>query len=373
MHFINYSCFIALVTLSFSSCSRNEHSEISESQDKHDHEGEIIISHEDAERFGVKTDTIILQPFNSIIRVTGQLSGNATDEATVSAPTAGIINLSNIVSVGARINSGSSIGFISAKNLSGGDPNESARVAVASAKRELDRLEPLMKEGIVTKKEYNSALAAYQSAKAAYSPNALSGSVTTPISGVVSEIYVKSGDFVNIGAPIARISKNTSLLLQAEMPEKYRSSVPYIVSANIRLPYSDTWINIDSLGGKLLSLSGSNAITRAGYIPVMFSLTNNGTMSSGAFVDICLITSDNTECISVPTKAIVEQQGNYFVFVKTSDHGFEKRRITTGHSDGIRTKVLSGVNSGDVVVTEGATIIRLAENQGNIPQHSHNH
>lgn len=373
MRYIFYNCFIIAASLSIGSCARNEHSDIIETQDKHDHEGEIILSHEDAERFGVKTDTIFPQPFNSVIRVTGQLSGNATDEATISAPTAGIIKLSNIISIGSKINQGSTMGFISARNLSGGDPNESARVAVTSAKRELDRLEPLMKEGIVTKKEYNAALAAYQSAKAAYSPTASSGSVSAPISGVISEVYVKSGDFVSTGTPIARISKNSALILYADLPEKYRTSADNIVSANIRMPYSDSWINIDSLGGKRLLSSGANTIARAGYIPVLFSLTNNGTMSAGSFVDISLITSDATESISVPQNAIIEQQGNYFVFVKTSDHGFKKRKVTPGQSDGCRTKILSGINSGDIVVTEGATIIRLAENQGNIPHHSHNH
>ena len=43
----------------------------------------------------------------------------------------------------------SSIASVSAKNVSGGDINEAAKANFQAAKRELDRLEPLLKEGIV--------------------------------------------------------------------------------------------------------------------------------------------------------------------------------------------------------------------------------
>lgn len=51
--------------------------------------------------------------------------------------------------------------------MAGGDVTENARVQVEAAKRELQRLEPLHAEGIVSTRDYNAALQAYEIAKAA--------------------------------------------------------------------------------------------------------------------------------------------------------------------------------------------------------------
>ena len=140
------------------------------------------------------------------------------------------------------------------------------------------------------------------------------------------------------------------------------------------MPYSDEWICIDSLGGKKLTKSSGENISRTGYIPVLFSLNNDGRFSSGSYVDACLISKGTDDVLSVPNEAIVEQQGNYFVFVKASAHSFKKHKVKIGDSNGFRTLILSGINAGDNVVVKGATMVLLSEQGGNIPHgHSHNH
>ncbi len=339
----------------------------------HNHDGEIVISNEDAKHFGIATAKIELTPFNSIIRVTGKVTGNSSDEVTVSAPIAGMLTLNNVVAVGADVKAGQHLGSVSASNVSGGNPNESAKAIAEAAKKELERLEPLLKEGIVTQKEYNAALANYQSAKSLYSPRA-SGAISAPISGVISEVYVNSGEYVSVGAPIAKVSKNSSLMLQADLPERYRNKLSEVMSANVRMPYSDEWISIDSLGGMKLTFGAGENISRTGYIPVLFSLSNDGRFSSGSYVDVCLICQGSDNVLSVPDEAIVEQQGNYFVFVKASGHSYKKHKVQIGDSNGFRTPIISGIKTGDQVVVKGATMVLLSEQSGNIPHgHSHNH
>ena len=344
---IHYLCTI-VITSFFFSCTSNSDSHIHEhtsAHSGHNHDGEIVISNDDIKHFGIITSKLYLQPFENVIRVTGEIKSNSTDEVIVSAPIAGVLSLSNIVAIGAEVQSGSHLGSVLPNNVSGGNPNESAKALVESAKKELERLEPLLKEGIVTQKEYNSALASYQTAKAMYSPNA-HGGLSSPISGVVSEVYVTAGSYV----------------------------ISSISSVNIRMPYSDEWICIDSLGGKKLTKSSGENISRTGYIPVLFSLNNDGRFSTGSYVDACLISKGTDEVLSVPNEAIVEQQGNYFVFVKASAHSFKKHKVMIGDSNGFRTHILSGVKSGDIVVVKGATMVLLSEQAGNIPHgHSHNH
>lgn len=76
----------------------------------------------------------------------------------------------------------------------------------------------------------------------------------------------------------------------------------------------------------------------------------------------------------MPNEAITEQQGNYFIYVKTGSHSYEKRKVIPGLSNGIETEIKSGIHEGENIVVKGATIVRLSEQGGNIPQgHSHNH
>lgn len=359
----------------------HEHDEHMHEEDgeEHEHEHEhgandIVIEPEDAKKFGIETEKVSLQPFNNVIQVTGQLVNASTDEATVTATTPGIVTLSGSIEVGKSVGAGQAFASISSQGISGGDPNAAARVAVNAAKAELDRLTPLLAEGIVTQKEYNAAKAAYDAARASFSSGAASGKVTTPISGVVTQLLVKSGQYVEAGTPIAVVSKNSSLMLRADLPEKYRTMLSNIVGANMRTSYSNSWVNIDAFKGHRVEVAQGQAAARTGYIPVYFTLENDGTLSSGSYADVCLITNVGSDAIVVPTEAISEQQGAYFVYVKESEHCYEKRRVTLGESNGSETAITSGLEPGDEVVVKGAIMVKLAESSGAVPEgHSHSH
>lgn len=342
---------------------------------EHDHaEGEIVVEPEEAQKFGIETQVVTEQPFSDVVRVSGQIISSSADQAVLTANTPGIITLKGNPMIGQQVGAHQTIASITAKNISGGDPNNAARVAIASAKRQLDRLEPLLKEGIVTRREYDEALAQYQAAQAAYSPSASSGTVAASFAGVITQLFVTSGQYVELGAPIATIAKNSTLVLRADLPEKYRQMIDRITSATFRPTYSDTWISIDSIGGKRTQVPAGQAVAQAGYIPVYFSVNNDGTLSNGTFIDVCLLGEGSTPAVALPTEAIVEQQGAYFAYVKTGDHSYEKRKLTLGDSAGSITRILSGVKPGDNVVVKGAVVVKLAESSGAVPEgHTHNH
>lgn len=355
------------------SCSDSHNQESKNGSAKH--EGEIVIEPDDAQKFGLMTETVAQQDFNDVIKVSGRIMNSSAGEATVVAPGPGIIRIAGNINVGSEVSRGTRIATLSPESVSGGNPNAAARAAVNAAKSEVDRLKPLLDEKIVTRREYDAAVAAYQSALASYSPAASSNLAVSPISGIITSLAVKTGDYVEAGTPIATISRSSTLLLRVDLPEKYRSRIADIENANIRPSYSDRWISLDSLGGKKAAANAADAIAaEAGYIPVYFSFVSDGRMAAGDFADVCLLLSSEKKTIAVPDEAIVEQIGNYFVYVKSGDHSYEKRRIEKGESNGTLTQVTSGLADGDIVVTKGATMVRLAETANAIPEgHSHNH
>lgn len=70
---------------------------------------------------------------------------------------------------------------------------------------------------------------------------------------------------------------------------------------------------------------------------------------------------------------MIEEQGLFYVYVQTAGESFQKREVKTGAGDGMNVEILSGVESGERVVTKGAYNIKLATMSGTIPAHGHEH
>ena len=356
------------------SCAHNHSENHEEKAEGHDHHDDIVMSVADASRFGVGVEAIRRAPFSDVVKVFGEILPASSDQAVVSAPTSGIVTLAKSTELGEKVSRGQLIATISSSGMVGGDANKSARTAMESAKRELDRLEPLLKDGIVTKKDYNEALAAYEAAKSAYSPAAASGRAVAGISGVISNLLVNDGGYVDAGQPIATVASSSRLTLKALLPARYVDFLPQISCANIKAANSEIFIELGNRNGKLLSSSASSGSTTPGYIPVYFSFDNHGDVVPGTPAEIYLTGTAKNEAVSVPLCAISEQQGEKFVYIRVDDHAYRNQNVKTGRSDGNRVEILSGVNVGDSVVTKGSTFVRLAETSTVVPEgHSHSH
>ena len=62
------------------------------------------------------------------------------------------------------------------------------------------------------------------------------------------------------------------------------------------------------------------------------------------------------------------------MYVQVEDHEYRRQEVMLGATDGRRTEILSGLSTGDKVVTHGATQVRLAANATAVPEgHSHSH
>lgn len=345
----------------------NEHS-------GHDHTGLIELKKEQADRFGVKTEKIDPSSFSEVTVVSGRIESRASDEGIATATRNGILTLSSNVNVGVRVGSGASIGSISASNVQGGDPSVQAVTARNAAKRELDRLKPLHEDGIVSTEEYNNALRAYEEAEATVKTTKQgSASVTSPKSGVITQLLAKSGEYVEVGQSIAAISGNTSLTLRADVPEKYIPRLAGVKTANFRPASSEEVIALEDLNGKMIS-NAATSVSENGYIPVYFSFSNNGQVAPGAFAEVFLKSGERHDVLSVPKEAIVEINGNKCLYAAHGDGHFIKHVVTLGGSDGKRVEVLSGLHPGEEVVVKGAQIVRMAETSATaVPGHTHNH
>lgn len=359
-------CFAAAL---LAACTSNHHHsheshEAKESHGHHHHHESLIeLAEEQAQRLGVKYETVTVGEFATVIQCSGIIERSASNTSTATAPTSGIIRLKEGITPGRTVNRGETLAYIDASAVSGGDNNRAAFAALEAARRELARIEPLYQAKLATQSEYNAAVAAVQQAEAAYSPAASSGCIVAPASGVITELTIGSGANVNAGDPIATISADTKLTLHAEVPAGDFAALSNITDARI----GD--FTLSEHGGRRSGISAEN-----GYACIFFTFDNDGSMLPGSGAGVYLLGEPRSGVIAVPVGAVVEQQGEYFVYVRHSPGHYVKHAVKLGASDGRRVEIITGLHDGDKVVTEGAITVRLAENSGAIPEgHSHSH
>lgn len=334
------------------------------------HEGTIVLSPHMAGRLGVRTDTARLTDMASVVKAAGIIEMSASAGGTASAPAAGIVTLARGIDLGSEVRAGQLIATVKASAVTGGDPNAAARADLDAARAELDRIKPLWEDRLVTRAQYNQAVAAYERARAAYSAPAASGRVTAPVSGVLTSLDAGSGRFVDAGAPIATINGSGAMTLRADVPGSRYAALGRVTDARIVLPYGGD-ILLSDAGGRRVGASAAGA--RAGYVPVTFTFTAPGAIP-GTAVDVYLIGDGTRKAISVPESAIVEQQGSFFVYVRLDEDCYMKVPVTLGATDGARREITSGLRGGECVVSASTTAITLAAAAGNIPEgHSHSH
>ncbi|MDR1112508.1 MAG: efflux RND transporter periplasmic adaptor subunit, partial [Bacteroidales bacterium] len=297
--------------------------------------------------------------------------------ATIVATANGIVSFVNpSVSEGVTVKAGQTIVTISAKNLPEGDPALKIKIAYETALKEYQRAEGLVKEQIISAREFDQARSHYETAKATYEAQAINVNgngvrVASPISGYIKNRLVSQGEYVSVGQPIAVVSQNRRLQLRAEVSESYFKNLKSIVSANFQTSYDNALYKLSDLNGRLLSF-GKTSGGQSCYIPVTFEFDNIGDIIPGSFVTVYLLSNSQNNVISIPLSAITEEQGLNFVYLQLDEDGYRKQEVNLGHSDGDRMQILSGLSTGDKVVTKGVYQVKLAALTSVMPEgHSH--
>lgn len=342
-----------------------------------EHSDEIIFSKAQAAKTEFEVKEIQPRPFHQVIKTTGQIMPAPGDESVIVATNSGTVSFaSNQLTEGANVRQGQALFSIASKNLSEGDYYSKINAAYQKAKAEYERAGTLVKDKIISQKEYESIRLDYQNAKIAY--DAVAGkqsakgvSVSAPINGYIKNIAVKDGEYVTAGQTLGTVSQNKRLVLRAEVSEKHYKALNTIQSANFKTPYDNQVYALSDLNGRLLSF-GKTTGDNSFFIPVSFEFDNRGDVVPGSFVEIYLVASPLENVITLPVSALTNEMGTFYVYLQLDEEGYRKQEVKTGGNDGKEVLILSGVQPGDRVVTKGAYQVKMASASGAIP-HGHEH
>lgn len=353
----------------------------------HEHEGhnhehganpdEIILEPHKAKAAGVVSEVIQPKSFRQVIKASGEVQAAQGTESVVVANVSGVVSFNRSVTEGMQVGKNATIMSISANKLQDGDPAERARIALEAAANDFIRARKLIKDQIISQKEFNAIKERYENARLTY--DAISDnttvegySVTAPIGGYIKNLLVKEGDYVSVGQPLATVTQNNRLYLRADVSERYYKYLSHINSANFKTPYDNQVYELEHLNGKLLSY-GKSAGSGSYYVPVTFSFDNKGDIIPGSFVEIYLMSKEMPNTLAIPVEALTEEQGLYFIYLQNCEESYKKQEVKIGASNGKEVQILEGLHAGDKVVVKGAYHVKLASASNALPAHSHEH
>lgn len=338
----------------------------------------ISFSKEQSWKTEFSTDYPTREPIGHIIKTSAQVRPSPYSETVISAGMSGIIsNVGNNVLEGCNITKGQELFAILGENIA--ENNSYVRYMEAKynyekAKADYDRSVLLAGDKIISNKELLQIKNTYENTRSIYENlnfnfSAGGQKVISPGSGFIRQLFVKNGQYVETGQPLAVVSQDNTLILHAELQQKYSQHIHEVISANIKIPESGKVFSLDEMGGKIVSYG--KATTAENYlIPVNIQIINTEKLFPGSIVELYLKTVADHEALTVPVSALTEEQGVFFIYVQLTPELFEKREISVGASDGIRTEVISGLAENERIVTKGAIMIKLSQSSGTLDAHS---
>ena len=338
----------------------------------------VIFTKEQSWKTDFATDEARLEPFGQMIRTTAQIQPSQGDERMITAKTGGIVlfSVDNIIE-GKTVGADQTLFSVDASGMA--DNNLAVRYAEVEneynrAKAEYLRKTELAKENIVSQSDLLQAKTDFANAEAHYNNlkhnfSAGKQDISSPISGFVKRMLVQNGQYVEAGQPVLIVSQNRHLFIKAELQPKYFDLLGHITSANIRMMNDNQTFTLEELGGRIVSYGKSTDINNP-LIPVIFQVNYRAGMLPGSFVELFIKTQTNAQAVTVPNEAIIEEMGEYFVFVQLTPEFFEKQAIKKGATDGKRTEITEGVSAGDRIVSKGAIIVKLSQASGALDAHA---
>jgi len=348
----------------------------------HDHGGGgTSFLKEQAWKIDFETQPVTRSDYQEIIKTTGKILPAQGDEYMITARHEGIVvfRKSNIFS-GNKVRKGELLFNISASGLVDDNIKEQYLQTVAKyekSKANYIRNKSLIQGQLITESEFLESKYefeidsnAFQVILKNYSEGG--GEVRAAATGFIQQVYVSEGEFVEQGQPLASISSNQSLIIEADVPQQYFHKLGFIKSANIETPYDNKIYDIDNLDGKLISY-GRNTDPSGLYTPVYFQIKNPGKLIPGSYIEVYLKAKPVRDALVIPRSALIEEFGNYYVFIQTGGESFEKTEVTIENDDGIYVMIREGLHEDDRVVTKGAYRIKLASMSSDLPSHGHVH
>jgi cobalt-zinc-cadmium efflux system membrane fusion protein len=172
--------------------------------------------------------------------------------------------------------------------------------------------------------------------------------VNAPIQGVIDARNVTLGQAVEPNTALFHISDRSQVMVSAHVYEEDVGKVKLGQEAYVHVI---SYPNQAFVGKITLIEPNLDPLTRT--VNIWITLANpEGILKPGMFARADVVLKKNATALAVPNAAILEANGEKFVFGQDGDH-YQRIVIKTGANDDEYTEITDGLVPGDKVVTQG--------------------
>lgn len=218
-----------------------------------------------------------------------------------------------------------------------------AEAARIQAERTVERLRPLHEAGAISDQDWDQALTQLELASADAVAAADLTTLTSPLTGVVTEVQARPGMIPSPGDPLVRVADLSELVVYLR-----------VSATDVREIREGQRARIEGAGSsgtvRRVALQADPA-TRLVEVEVGFPPGAGLVPGTLATVGIEVASAD--DIIFVPRSAVRDD----VAWVLRQDGTVERRQVTTGLATADRIEIRSGLEPGDTVVIEGAALL----------------
>jgi RND family efflux transporter MFP subunit len=277
------------------------------------------------------------------------------------------------------------------------------------AQQDADRYEYLNKNQAVAKQLYDHAIITLENAKNTYKSaaealdnartNLIYSIITAPFNGTIGFSQVKPGDFATPGQTLLNtISSDDPMGVDFLINEKQLAYFEKL--QNGKIISSDSLFTLILPDNSFYSNTGKISVidravnSQTGTIRIRLVFPNpDGSLRAGMSCIVRVRNQDSSPQMLIPNKAVVEEMGEYFVYIaKDSVMGnstakakgaptladghslfaFQKK-VLTGVTIGSNVIIKKGIREGDKIVTDGVQSLRNGSKIATSQQHPDAH
>ncbi|MBS1527821.1 MAG: efflux RND transporter periplasmic adaptor subunit [Bacteroidetes bacterium] len=247
----------------------------------------------------------------------------------------------------------------------------SAQANLVKAQKDVDRYTYLEQNDAVAKQTVDQAVATLATSKSAVqvakagiesAKTDLSYSIiTAPFTGRIGISQVKLGAAVSPGTTLLNTISSeqpigVDFVINEDDIARFYNLQRKSTDSTFKLVLSDG-VTTYNKPGKILAIDrGVN--NQTGTITVRLEFSNSDdVLKDGMSCVVKVLNGQSGEQLLIPYKAVIEQMGEFFVFV-SQDTIAKQHKVSLGPHVGTDVVVLNGLNEGDKVVTEGYQRLR---------------
>jgi RND family efflux transporter MFP subunit len=226
------------------------------------------------------------------------------------------------------------------------------QTSLSLARTVYERQERLWKQNIGSELQYleakNNKERIEQSLKT-FDSQLAKKNVYAPISGVIDMVSIKQGEMAGPGAPIVMILNTSQLKIEADIPEKFLSSVKRGNTVDVYFPALDieTRKSISSVGRRIDPANRTFKVE-------MNTSSMGGKIKPNLLAEVTVKEQSIKDVISIPVNLLQQEvSGENFVYIEAEGLA-AKRKVVTGLSNDNTIIIEDGLTAGDNLIRTGA-------------------